>query len=93
MMMQMVASFAKFEQEMIPERTSAGLTTVRAESGIGARHPKLNAGQRADIVENVLSWRHTAAQMARLYKVSKPTVSRLLAVHRGKAGADHVAHR
>jgi len=35
--------------------------------------------QRADIAENVLSGRKTAAQMARLYSVSQPTVSRIVA--------------
>lgn len=93
MMMQMVASFAGFERAMIPERTSAGLATTSTEGRIGGRRLKLNAVHRADITGNVLSWRHTAAQMARLYKVSEPTVSRLLAAHRRKAGADHVAHR
>lgn len=93
MMMQMIASFAGFERAMILERTLAGLATARAEGRIGGRRLKLNAVQRADIAENVLSWRHTAAQMVRLYKVSEPTVSRLLAAHRRKAGADHVAHR
>jgi DNA invertase Pin-like site-specific DNA recombinase len=82
MMMQMVGSFAEFERAMIRERTSAGIAAARAEGRIGGRRPKLTAAQRVDIANNVLSGRNTAAQMARLYKVSQPTVSRLLAVHR-----------
>lgn len=79
MMMQMVGAFAEFERAMIHERTSAGLDAARAEGRVGGRRPKLTPSQRADVVENVTSGRHTAAQMARLYRVSEPTVSRLLA--------------
>ena len=93
MMMQMVASFAEFERAMIRERTSAGLAAARAEGRIGGRRPKLNAAQRADIAENIMSGRHTAAQMARLYKVSGPTVSRLLAAHRRAAEFSHETRR
>ena len=82
MMMQMVGSFAEFERAMIRERTTAGLAAARAEGRVGGRRPKLSMAQRADIAENVASGRHTAAQMARLYKVSEPTVSRVLAAHR-----------
>jgi DNA invertase Pin-like site-specific DNA recombinase len=81
MMMQMVGSFAEFERAMIRERTSAGIVAARAEGRVGGRRPKLTATQQADIAKNVLSGRNTAAQMARLYKVSQPTVSRLLAAH------------
>lgn len=82
MMMQMVGSFAEFERAMIRERTNAGLAAARAEGRIGGRRPKLTPDQRADIVENVASGRKTAAQMARLYKISEPTVSRILAAAR-----------
>ena len=82
MMMQMIGSFAEFERAMIRERTSAGLASARAEGRIGGRRPKLTPAQRADVVENVASGRRTAAQMARLYKVSEATISRILAAAR-----------
>jgi DNA invertase Pin-like site-specific DNA recombinase len=82
MMMQMLGAFAEFERAMVKERTMAGLSAARAEGRIGGRRPKLTPQQRADIVEHVLSGRRTAAQMARLYGVSEPTVSRVLAAAR-----------
>jgi DNA invertase Pin-like site-specific DNA recombinase len=82
MLMQMLGSFAEYERAMVKERTAAGLAAARAEGRIGGRRPKLTAQQRADILENVLSGRRTAAQMARLYGISQPTISRLLAAHR-----------
>lgn len=82
MLMQMLGSFAEYERAMVKERTAAGLAAARAEGRVGGRRPKLSAQQRADIVENVRSGRRTAAQMARLYKVSEPTISRILTADR-----------
>ena len=87
MMMQMVEAFAEFERAMIRERTGVGLAAARAEGRVGGRRPKLTADQRADVVENVTSGRRSAAQMARLYKVSEATVSRILAAARQTDGA------
>ena len=78
MMMQMVGSFSEFEREMIRERTKAGLKAARAEGRKGGRRPKLKPHQIADIVENVMSNRNTAASMARLYEVSEATISRII---------------
>jgi DNA invertase Pin-like site-specific DNA recombinase len=82
MMMQMVGSFAEFERAMIRERTSAGLAQARAEGRIGGRRPKLGDKQRREIAESVTSGRKSGAEMARLYGVSEPTVSRIVAAHR-----------
>lgn len=84
MMMHIVGSFAEFERAMIRERTNAGLAAARAEGRIGGRRKKLTSVQRAEIVENVLSERKTAAEMARLYSVSDATVSRIMSDHRAK---------
>lgn len=82
MMMQMIGCFAEFERAMIRERTSAGLAQARAEGRVGGRRPKLSPSQRTDVVENIVSGRKTAAQMARLYSVSEPTISRIVAAAR-----------
>jgi DNA invertase Pin-like site-specific DNA recombinase len=82
MMMQMVGSFAEFERAMIRERTSAGLAAARAEGRIGGRRKKLDQAKRREIAESVISGRKTGAEMARLYNVSQPTVSRIVAAHR-----------
>src|SRR3954463_2456603 len=81
MMMQMVGAFAEFERAMIRERTSAGLAAARAEGRIGGRRKKLDATKRREIAEAVVSGRKTAAQMARMFGVSPPTVSRIVAAH------------
>ena len=82
MMMQMVCSFAEFERAMIRERTSAGLAAARAEGRIGGRRKKLNDMKRREIVESVITGRKSAADMARLYNISQPIVSRIVAQYR-----------
>ena len=82
MMMQMVGAFAEFERAMIRERTSAGLAAARAEGRIGGRRKKLDPAKRREIAESVVSGRKSGADMARLYNVSQPTVSRIVAQHR-----------
>lgn len=78
MMMQMVGAFAEFEREMIRERTQAGLHAARAQGRTGGRPPKLTNQQRQDIADNVLSGRKSGADMARLYRISETTVSRIV---------------
>ena len=82
MMMQMVGAFAEFERAIIRERTSAGLAAARAEGRVGGRRKKLDATKQREIAESVLTGRKTGADMARLYNVSQPTVSRIVAQHR-----------
>jgi DNA invertase Pin-like site-specific DNA recombinase len=79
MMMQMVGSFAEFERAMIRERTSAGLAAARAEGRVGGRRKKLDAEKRKEIADSVISGRKSGADMARLYNISAPTVSRIVA--------------
>ena len=82
MMMQMVGAFAEFERAMIRERTSAGLAAARAEGRIGGRRKKLDPAKQREIAESVISGRKSGAEMARLYNVSQPTVSRIVAALR-----------
>ena len=84
MMMQMVGAFAEFERAMIRERTSAGLAAARAEGRIGGRRKKLDVGRRREIAESVVSGRKSGAEMARLYNVSQPTVSRIVSSYRNE---------
>jgi DNA invertase Pin-like site-specific DNA recombinase len=82
MIVQMVGAFAEFERAVIRERTSAGLAAARAEGRIGGRHKKLDPAKRREIAEGVISGRKTGADMARLYNISAPTVSRIVATRR-----------
>ena len=72
--MQMLGSFAEFEREMIRERTRAGLHEAR----VPGRKPKITPEQKKEIVEAVASGRKTPAEIARLLKIHRGTVSRIV---------------
>lgn len=78
MMMQMVASFAEFEREMLKERTSVGLEAAKINGRVGGRRSKLTVQQQQEIISTVNSGSKTAADMARLFCVHPSTIARLL---------------
>jgi hypothetical protein len=49
---------------------------------VGGRRKKLDAAKRREIAESVITGRKSGAEMARLYNISQPTVSRIVAQHR-----------
>ncbi|TCM04509.1 helix-turn-helix domain-containing protein [Sphingomonas sp. PP-CC-3G-468] len=53
-----------------------------ADGRIGGRRRKLADKQRREIAKFVVSGRKSGAEMARLYGVSEPTVSRIVATYR-----------
>ena len=59
--------------------------TSRRPRGAGGRPPKLSPAQQRDVIESVRSGQRNAAAMAKLYRVSPATVSRLLAAQRAAA--------
>jgi hypothetical protein len=58
------------------------LSATPAEGRIGGRRKKLDPGKRKEIAESVICGRKSGAEMARLYNISAPTVSRIVAQHR-----------
>ena len=78
MMMQMVGAFAEFERSIIRERTIAGLEAAKDRGATLGRPKQVTKEQRQEIVESVRSGRKTQAEMARLYKVSGATISRIV---------------
>jgi DNA invertase Pin-like site-specific DNA recombinase len=75
----MVGAFAECERAMIRERMLVGWAAARAAGRIGGRRKKLDPSKRREIAESVISGRKTGAEMARLYNISAPTVSRIVA--------------
>jgi DNA invertase Pin-like site-specific DNA recombinase len=79
MLMQMLGSFAEFERAMVRERTRAGLKAAAARGRKGGRQPKLTPEQKAEILDGLGSGRKSAADLARLFRVHRATISRLAA--------------
>ena len=80
-----IGSLAELDRGAVGGRAGTRLAVARAGGRKAGRRPKLNAQQRAVIVEEVLSGRQTAAGMARRYEVSEATASRVMAAHRAMA--------
>ena len=89
---QLVGTLAELDRTAVRERINTGLAAARAEGRVGGRRSKLTPQQQARIADEVLSGRSSAAAMARLHKVSEPTISRLMATHRAGAGAPGGGH-
>jgi DNA invertase Pin-like site-specific DNA recombinase len=79
MMLQMLGAFAEFERSMIRERTRLGLLAARERGKIGGRAPKLTSHQRAEVIRMVTAGEKTAAEVARLFRIHRSNISRLMA--------------
>ena len=78
MFMLMVKTFADFERESLKLRTKNGITAAKAMGRIGGRKPKLTQSQRNEAIEMVMKEGKTTTEVARLFKVSAATISRLV---------------
>ena len=83
-MVRLIGSLAELDRSAARDGINAGLVVARAEGRRSGRRPKLTVQQRALIADAVLSGRSTAAHMAREYKISAPTISRVVAASRAK---------
>jgi len=82
-----VGSLAARNSPGAPERTgTASSAAAGKRRRTGGRSPKLSPEQRAAVADEVLSGRSTAARIARRYRVSEATISRLLAARRAGGG-------
>jgi DNA invertase Pin-like site-specific DNA recombinase len=78
MMLQMLGSFAEFERLMVRERIRMGLQAARERGRVGGRQPKLSAHQRTEAIKMVKSGAKSTAEVARLFRVHRPSISRLM---------------
>ena len=78
MMMQMLGSFAEFERAMVRERTRAGLKAAREQGRKGGRRPKLMPHQKSEIL-GMLAAGRSGADVARIFRVHRATISRIAA--------------
>jgi DNA invertase Pin-like site-specific DNA recombinase len=81
-MLQMLGAFAEFERSMVRERTRMGLQAARERGRVGGRRPKLTAHQRNEAIKMVNSGAKSAAEVARLFRIHRSSVSRMLSQSR-----------
>jgi DNA invertase Pin-like site-specific DNA recombinase len=90
MMMQMLGSFAEFERAMVRERTRAGLKAAREQGRKGGRRPILTAHQKTEILAMLAAGR-AGAEVARIFRVHRATISRVAAEARAVSLKTEVA--
>src|ERR1700730_6068943 len=87
MMLQMLGAFAEFERSMVRERTRMGLQAARERGRVGGRQPKLSAHQRSEAIKMVDSGTKSAAEVARLFRIHRSSVSRMISQARAEGVA------
>ena len=79
LMMNMLGSFSQFERDMIRERTKLGLARARAAGRKGGGKHILSDKRQAEVIRQITSGEKTQADAARDERVSKATISRMMA--------------
>ena len=78
MFFHVLAALAEFEASLISERTLDGLEAARARGRKGGRKPKLSERQVKVIRTMHASGEHTITELADTFKVTRPTIYRVL---------------
>ncbi len=80
----MLAAIAKFERDLIRERTLDGLDAARAKGNKGRRRPGLTELQAAEARRMYNSRQCTVTQIADMFHVSRQAIYRHLGGHHRK---------
>lgn len=88
MMMQMIGAFAEYERQIIRERVKSGVENARKNGRHPGKRPALNDQQRRIAVDLVLDKGETISNVARTFKVSHSTVSRVVTQAKIERGDD-----
>jgi DNA invertase Pin-like site-specific DNA recombinase len=78
MFFNILATFAEFEVDLLRLRTREGMAIARAKSRLRGKQPKLSARQQVHLIQLHQDGKHTIAELAELFTVSRPTVYRVL---------------
>jgi DNA invertase Pin-like site-specific DNA recombinase len=74
----MIGSIAQFERRLISERTKAGLDAAKARGRKGGRKAKLTISDIKKAKAMLLDTEVTKAEVAKHFKVSRPTLNKAL---------------
>ena len=78
MFFNMLAVFAEFEADLLKMRTREGMAIARDRGKLRGKQPKLSPAQAREVHRMHTSGDYAIAQIAELFSVSRPTISRAL---------------
>ena len=67
------SALAEFEQDLIGERTKAGLKAARARGRLGGRPPLLDSRQINRMIDMYNDQKNTVAEICKIYDISRPS--------------------
>ncbi len=81
MFINILATFAEFEADLIRLRTREGMAIVRAKGKLRGKQPKLSDRQQRELCRMHATGEYSIRDLAELFSVSRPTVYRTLNRH------------
>ena len=73
-----LATFAEFESDLIRLRTRKGMAIARAKGKLRGKQPKLSDRQQRELCRMHATGEYSISDLAALFSVSRPTVYRTL---------------
>jgi len=78
MIFTMMAALSQFERDLTVQRTREGLTAARARGNVGGRKEKLDEEQKKWVRSMLEDHNKSVTEIAAYFKVSRPTIYRVL---------------
>jgi DNA invertase Pin-like site-specific DNA recombinase len=78
MIFNILATFAEFEVDLLRMRAREGMAIAKAKGKLKGKQPKLSPAQQRHMIKLHGEGEHNIAELAELFKVSRPTVYRVL---------------
>ncbi len=74
----LLAMVAEFESDLIRQRTREGMAIARSRGRLKGRQPSLSPAQQRELLKMYEREEHTVVELAEIFRVSRPTVYRVL---------------
>jgi len=82
--MNLFASIAEFERDLIVQRTKEGLAHAKARGRVGGRRPALSDVQKKTVIKSLERKELSIKDCAKAFKVSETTIKRVWYAHNQK---------